>query len=131
MKRGLLSFGDEMEEDAEMKTSGKKFELKSAHDILDDEKLSKVSAVQPEELGRNKVCFIQLIFMIFNVVEFRMQKLMMIRKKFLVSRNDSTSANEKLTLKIRKNKTLLLTILEMFLRNNKRPKNELNCELLR
>jgi len=46
----LLSFGGEMEDEEDfVPTSSKK--LKSAHDVLNDEKLSKVAAVQPEELG--------------------------------------------------------------------------------
>lgn len=48
----LLSFGDEMEEDEQPMIFGKP---KSAHDVLDDKQLSKVAAVQPEELGLHKV----------------------------------------------------------------------------
>ncbi|KAI6242815.1 PPIase cyclophilin-type domain-containing protein [Aphelenchoides fujianensis] len=49
---GLLSFGDEMDEEEEIINAvSKKLKGKSAHDVLDDEKLSKQLAVQPEELG--------------------------------------------------------------------------------
>ncbi|KAI6228046.1 PPIase cyclophilin-type domain-containing protein [Aphelenchoides besseyi] len=49
---GLLSFGDEMEEEEEIINNvSKTFKGKSAHDVLDDEKLSKTLAVQPEKLG--------------------------------------------------------------------------------
>lgn len=47
---GLLSFGDEMEEDEGLTVTSR-----SAHDVLDDERLSKTAAVQPEELNLRKV----------------------------------------------------------------------------
>uniref|UniRef100_A0AC34QNB4 PPIase cyclophilin-type domain-containing protein n=1 Tax=Panagrolaimus sp. JU765 TaxID=591449 RepID=A0AC34QNB4_9BILA len=48
----LLSFGDEAEEDEqELVSFNKKLKGKSAHDVLNDEKLSKQAAVNPEELS--------------------------------------------------------------------------------
>uniref|UniRef100_A0A914I8J5 Spliceosome-associated protein CWC27 homolog n=1 Tax=Globodera rostochiensis TaxID=31243 RepID=A0A914I8J5_GLORO len=48
----LLSFGDEMDEDDQhIVLLSKKFKAKSAHDVLEDELLSRESAVKPEELG--------------------------------------------------------------------------------
>jgi peptidyl-prolyl cis-trans isomerase SDCCAG10 len=46
----LLSFGDEMDEEEEQ-ISHLKLKGKSAHDVLDDEFLSRQAAVEPEELG--------------------------------------------------------------------------------
>uniref|UniRef100_A0A1I7YRU3 Hepatocellular carcinoma-associated antigen 59-domain-containing protein n=1 Tax=Steinernema glaseri TaxID=37863 RepID=A0A1I7YRU3_9BILA len=49
---GLLSFGDEAENDeAEFSKMNKKLKGKSAHDVLQDETLSKELAVRPEELS--------------------------------------------------------------------------------
>jgi len=51
----LLSFGDEMEEDEQQIAILKdKLKGKSAHDVLDDELLSKEMAVKPEELKNSK-----------------------------------------------------------------------------
>ncbi|KAI1727654.1 cyclophilin type peptidyl-prolyl cis-trans isomerase/CLD domain-containing protein [Ditylenchus destructor] len=48
----LLSFGDEADEDEqEIAAINKKIKSKSAHDILEDEVLSKDAAVKPDELG--------------------------------------------------------------------------------
>ncbi|KAI1720044.1 cyclophilin type peptidyl-prolyl cis-trans isomerase/CLD domain-containing protein [Ditylenchus destructor] len=48
----LLSFGDEAEEDEqEIEAINKKIKSKSAHDVLEDEVLSKDAAVKPDELG--------------------------------------------------------------------------------
>jgi peptidyl-prolyl cis-trans isomerase SDCCAG10 len=48
----LLSFGDEMDEDEQQIAKiNPKLKGKSAHDVLEDEFLSKESAVKPEELG--------------------------------------------------------------------------------
>jgi peptidyl-prolyl cis-trans isomerase SDCCAG10 len=48
----LLSFGDEAEEEEQQFVSiNKKLKGKSAHDVLQDDKLSKEAAVKPEEIG--------------------------------------------------------------------------------
>ena len=64
----LLSFGDEMEEDEQQIAQiNQKLKGKSAHDVLEDEFLSKETAVKPEELGigGGEVRLFIIIFLIY------------------------------------------------------------------
>ena len=52
---GLLSFGDEAEEEEKIPEEGTRTKIKSSHDLLDDPTLSKETSVkQPKEEKKSK-----------------------------------------------------------------------------
>ncbi|TMS34838.1 hypothetical protein L596_002349 [Steinernema carpocapsae] len=87
---GLLSFGDEAEDDeVEFALMNKKLKGKSAHDVLDDGNLSKELAVRPEELSNYDVSKED------RSDETRQERLSKIRQKFAKNKSAAGDAEHK------------------------------------